>query len=164
MSLLKTSRFLPKPKPPPGPYTFPKNQKILSLTFRKALQNQSALAVDQGVHPCAVEEVLEATVEERPEVVGDLVTGGEEEVEVAEEEVVEEEGVGSALIEAEQEEAAIRILQEQEHSEGAVRSQVVRSLALHVQRGDSARKSGIWETREVEHGDKSSLLARTISV
>lgn len=111
------------------------------------------------MHPCAVEEVLEAAVEERPEVVGDLVTGGEEGVEVAEEEVV-----GSALIEAEQEEAVIRTLQEQERSEGAVRSLVVRSLALQAQRGDSASKSGIWKTREVEREDKSSLLARTISV
>lgn len=89
------------------------------------------------MHSYAVEEVPEAAVEERPEVVGDLVTEEEEEAEVVEEEVL-----GSALLEVEEEEAVTRILQEQEHteqSEGAVHNHVLRSLALYLQWGVSTR-------------------------
>lgn len=99
------------------------------------------------MHQYAVEEVPEAAVEERPEVVGDLVTEEEEEVEVVEEEVL-----GSVLVEVEEEEAVTRILQEQEHtkqSEGADHSHVLRSSALHVQWGVSIRKSGIQRARKV---------------
>lgn len=92
------------------------------------------------MHQCAVEEVPEAAVEERPEVVGDLVTGEEEEVEAVEEEAVEEGVVGSVLAEAEEEEVVTQILPEQERSEGAVHSHVVRSLALHVQCGVSTEQ------------------------
>lgn len=80
-----------------------------------------------------MEEVPEAAVEEHLEDVGGLVTGGEEEVEVAEEEAVEEEVVDSAQLEAEEGEGVTRILQDQGHSEGAVHSHVKRSSALHVQ-------------------------------
>lgn len=76
--------------------------------------------VGQGAGQCAVEEVLEVPLEERPEVVGDLATGGEEEVEVVEEGVV-----GSVLVEAEEEEVVTRILREQGHSEGAVHSHII---------------------------------------
>ncbi|MCJ1461913.1 H/ACA snoRNP pseudouridylase subunit [Pseudocyphellaria aurata] len=96
---------------------------VESAKSHKAPQNQSALAVDQGVHPCAVEEVLEAAVEEHLEVVEDLVIGQEEEVEV----------VGSVLVEGEgeevvEEEVVTRISQDQQHSEGAVHSGVMRSF------------------------------------
>lgn len=91
--------------------------------------------VDQGAHQCAVEEVPEAAVEGLPEVVEDLVTGEEEEVEA-----VEEGAVGSVLAEAEEEEVVTQILPEQERSEGAVHSHVVWSLALHVQCGFSTRQ------------------------
>ncbi|MCJ1424632.1 H/ACA snoRNP pseudouridylase subunit [Sticta canariensis] len=88
--LLPLEMFLPKPKALPG----------LSI----ALQNQSALVVDRGVHPYAVEEVPEVAVEERPEVVGELVTEEEGEAEVVEEEVL-----GSVLLEVEEEEGVTRI-------------------------------------------------------
>ena len=85
------------------------------------------------MRPYAVEEVPEAAVEERPVVVGDLVTEEEEEAEVE-----EEEALGSVLAEVEEEEAVTRTLQEQEHTEqpeGAVHNHVLRSLALYSQGG-----------------------------
>lgn len=79
-----------------------------------------------------MEEVLEAAVEERPEVVGDSVIGREEEVEVVGSVLVEgEEVVGSVLAEGEEvveEEAVTRISRDQEHLEGAVHSGIVRSF------------------------------------
>lgn len=71
------------------------------------------------MHQYAAEEVPEAAVEEHPEVVVDLLTAEEEEVEGVEEEVVD-----SALVEAVEGEAVTRILRDQEHSEGAVHSLV----------------------------------------
>ena len=88
-----------------------------------------------------MEEVPEAAVEEHLEDVGGLVTGGEEEVEVAEEDAVEQEVVVSAHFEGEEGEGVTRILQEQGHSEGAVHSHVKRSSALHVQFWGSLSKN-----------------------